>query len=116
MSPLKHFEDRRRMSWYAVVALAAVYALTVSVATRYCSPWDVSAPTVKTVQGQATPEANRQRLAKDAANWVPPLICFDVSRSPSSYLRIAPAEPATQRVLFEESLFNRPPPSSKLLS
>jgi hypothetical protein len=116
MSPLKHFEDQRRKSWCAVVALAAVCSLTVSVATRYSSPWDVSAPTVKTVQGHATPEANRQRLAKEAANWVPPLICFDVSRSPSPYLRIAPAEPATQKVLYEESLFNRPPPSSEFLS
>ena len=50
MSPLRHFEDQRRKSWCAVVVLAAVCSLTVSVATRYSSSWDVSAPTVKTVQ------------------------------------------------------------------
>ncbi|MFZ0276441.1 MAG: hypothetical protein WA254_05635 [Candidatus Sulfotelmatobacter sp.] len=110
MSPLRHFEDQRRKIWCAVVVLAAVCSLTVSVATRYSSSWDVSVPTVKTVQAHTTPEA-RQRLDKDAANWVPPLVCFDALRSPSSYRQTAPAEPHTQNVLLEESLFNRPPPS-----
>jgi hypothetical protein len=116
MSPLRHFEDQQRKGWCAVVVLAAVCSLTVSVATRYSSSWDVSAPTVKTVQAHTTPEAKRQHLDKDAANWVPPLVCFDALRSPSSYPRTAPAEPPTQNLLLEESLFNRPPPSFEFLS
>ena len=116
MSPLRHFEDQQRKTWCAVVVLAAVCSLTVSLATRYSSSWDVSAPKVKTVEAHPTPEAKRQRLDKDAANWVPPLVCFDVSRSPSSYRQTAPAEPPTQNILLEESLFNRPPPSSEFLS
>jgi hypothetical protein len=99
-----------------VVVLAAVCSLIVSVATRYSSSWDVSVPTVKTVQAHTTPEAKRQHLDKDAANWVPPLICFDVLRSPSSYLQTAPAEPPAQNLLLEQSLFDRPPPSSEFLS
>jgi hypothetical protein len=116
MSPLRHFEDQWRKSWCAVVVLAAVCSLTVSVATRYSSSWDVSAPKVKTVEAHPTPEAKRQRLDKDAANWVPPLVGFDVLQSPSSYPRTAPAEPPAQNLLLEESLFNRPPPSSEFLS
>jgi hypothetical protein len=99
-----------------VVVLAAVCSLVVSVATRYSSSWDVSAPTVKTLRAHTTPEAKRQRLDKDAANWVPPLVGFDVLRSPSSYARTAPAQPPAQNLLLEESLFNRPPPSSEFLS
>ena len=117
MSSLSHFEDQRRKSWWrgswcAVVALAAVCSLTVSVATRYSSAWDVSSPSVKTVQAHTTPEAKRQRLLKDAANWVPRLVRFDVLGSPSSYPRIAPAVPPRPIFLFEASLYNRPPPSS----
>ena len=116
MSPLRHFEDQWRKTWCAAVVLAAVCSLTVSVATRYSSSWNVSAPTVKTVQAHATPETKRQRLDKDAANWVPPLVCFDALRCPSSYRQTAPAEPPTQNVLLDENLFNRPPPSCEFLS
>jgi hypothetical protein len=116
MSPLRHFEDQRRKTWCAVVVFVAVCSLTVSVATRYSYSCDVSAPTVKTVQAHSTPEAKQQRLDKDAANWVPPLVGFDVSRSPSSYPRTAPAEPPAQSLLLEHSLFDRPPPSSEFRS
>ena len=115
MSQLRHFEDQRRKNWCAVVVLAAVCSLTVNVATRYSSSWDVSAPTVKTVQARTTPEAKRQRLDKDAANWAPPLVCLDVLRFPSSYPRIAPSGPPILSPLLEENLYNRPPPSSRPL-
>jgi hypothetical protein len=115
MSQLRHFEDQRRKTWCAVVVLAAVCSLTVSVATRYSSS-EVSAPTVKTAQAHPTPEAKRQRLDKDAATWEPPLVGFDVLRSPSSYPRTAPAQPPAQNLLLEQSLFDRPPPSSELFS
>lgn len=115
MSPLRHFEDRRRKIWRAMVVLTAVCSLTVSVATRYSSSWNVSATAVKTVQANATPETKRQNLDKDAAKWVPPLVGFDALRSPSAYRQTAPAEPPTQNILLEKSLFNRPPPSSEPL-
>jgi|SRR5271163_2438096 len=111
---LRPFEDRRRKSWCAVVVLIAVCLLTVSVATRYCSAGDVSPLAVKTVQGHGASDAKRQRLAKNAAAWVPPLVSFDVLRSPSSYARIAPAPPLIPNLLLEENLYNRPPPSSIL--
>jgi len=111
-----HFEDRRSKNWCALVVLVAVCALTVSVATRYSTPWGSSSSTVNTVQIHTSPEAKRQHLAKDAADWMPPVICFGLLQTPSSYPRIAPAGPPIPSLLFEESLYNRPPPSSEFLS
>ena len=116
MSELRHFEDQRRKKWCAVVVLVAAWSLTVSLATRYSTPWDASAPTVKIVQTHASPEAKRQRLAKDAFDWTPPVVCVSVLQAPSSYPRISPAGPPTPSLLFEESLYDRPPPSFEFLS
>lgn len=116
MPQLSHFEDRRRHGWCAVVVLVAVCSLIVSVATRYSSTGDPSSTTVKAFRTHALPEAKRQRLAKDAADWMPPVICFSLLQSPPSYPRIAPAGPPLPERLFEESLYNRPPPSYESLS
>ena len=116
MSPLSHFEAQRRKSWCALVVLVAVCSLTVSVATRYSSRWEASSPTVKTVQTHTSPDVKRQRLAKNAATWIPPVARFDILRAPIFYPRITPAGPPVPSLLFEESLYNRPPPSSQSLS
>ncbi len=116
MSALRHFEGRWHRAWCGLVVLVAVCSLTVSVATRYSSPLNPSSPAVKTVRTHTTPDAKRQRLAKNAADWAPPLVCFDALRSPSSYPRIAPAGPPIPSLLLEQSLYNRPPPSSEFLS
>jgi len=114
MSPPSHFEERKR--WCAVVILVAVFSLTVSLATRYSTPWDASSPAIKTVQAHTFPAAKRQHLAKDTADWTPPTICVDVLEAPSFYPPIAPAGPLIPIRLIEESLCNRPPPSSEFLS
>jgi hypothetical protein len=111
---LNHFEDRRRKQWCAVVVLVAVFSLIVSVATRYSSG-DLSFTTVKAFQSHASPEAKRQRLANDADHWNAPAICLSILQSPRSYPRIASAGPSIPRPLFDESLYNRPPPSSESL-
>jgi hypothetical protein len=116
MPLLNHFEDRRLPGWCAAVILVAVCSLIVSVATRYSYTGDASSTTVKAAQIHTSPEAKRQRLAKDAADWMPPVIYFSVLQSPSSYPRIAPAGPPVPGLLFEESLYNRPPPSFESLS
>lgn len=99
-----------------MVVLVAVCALIVSLATRYSSTCDASSTAVKASQIHTSPEAKRQRLAKDAAVWIPPVIHFSVLQSPSSYPRIAPAGPPIPGLLLEESLYNRPPPAFKSLS
>jgi len=116
MSSLSHFEDQHRKRWCAVVVLLVVCSLTVSVATRYSTPLDASSSTVKTVQAHTYQETKRQRLAKDAANWTPPVVCYGVLPSSNYYPRISPAGPPIPSLCFEENLYNRPPPSSESFS
>lgn len=111
-----HCEVRRIRNRYAMVVLLAVCSLTVSLATRYCSPFAPSSTTVKTVQTRASTEAKRQRLTKNAANWMPPVVCFGVLQAPVVYSHFASAGPPINSLLSEVSLFNRPPPFSASLS
>ncbi len=116
ISPLRHFDRQRHRTWCALVVLAAVCSLTVSVATRYSSPDTPSSSTMKTVHTHTAPDVKRQRLAKNAANWLPLLVCFDGLRVPSSYPRIARAGRPAPSPLFEQNLYNRPPPLSEFHS
>ena len=116
MSQLRHCEDRRSRNWSAVVVLIAICSLTLSLATRYTSPSALSSHAVKIVRTQAPTDAKRQRLAKNAVNWIPPVVCFGVLPTPVLPLRFAPAAPLAAGLLFEVSRFNRPPPFSVSLS
>jgi hypothetical protein len=104
-------EGRGRRAWCAFVVVVAVSALTVSVATRYCAPQSSSAYAVKTLHKHASPEQIRQRLTKNAVNWMPQVVQTGILQAPTSYPRIAPAGPPIPSVLLEASLYNRPPPS-----
>ena len=99
-----------------VIVLVAVCSLTVSLATRYYSPSDNSSPIVKVFQSDVTPDAKRQRLTKNAANWMPPILSFTVFQIPSSYYRIVPPRPPVRSLICDKSLYNRPPPAFKSLS
>lgn len=99
-----------------MVVLVAVFSLALSVATRYSTPCDAPLPTVKTVHNHTYPESKRQRLVKDAANWMPPATCVDGLCAPNYYPRIAPAGPPIPTLVLEEKLYNRPPPSFQSLS
>ena len=116
MQSLSHFDGQRRKHWCAVVVFVAVFSLTLSVATRYSTPCDAPLSTVKTVQSHTYAEAKRQRLVKDAANWIPPLTCVEGLCEPSFYPRIAPAGPPIPTLVLEENLYNRPPPSFQSFS
>jgi hypothetical protein len=95
----------------AIVVLLAVFSLTVSVATRYCSSQSSSAYSVRSVHEHSSPERSRQHLTKSAADWIPPVVRAGVLEAPTSYPRIAPAGPPMPSFLLEKSLYNRPPPS-----
>jgi hypothetical protein len=108
--------DQRNRWLCAVFTLFAVCSLTVSVTTRYCSiggvwsPANVSARIAP--EKQVMPEPSRQRMNNDAAAWVPPVVRALVLQAPAVYPRVAPAGPPIPEVVFEKSLYNRPPPSS----
>ena len=116
MLRLTNFDGSQRQRWCAVVVLFAVCALTVSVTTRYTLSRGVSDNSVKTVRKHVSPEQSRQRLLKNAATWMPPVVSSSVLQAPTFYPRIAPAGPPIPRLFFEQNLYNRPPPSSKFLA
>src|ERR1700722_19416843 len=106
MSRLTNLEGRWRC---AIVIFVAVSALTVSVATRYCSAYSGSYP-ARTLHKHSSPEQSRQRLTKNAANWMPQVTQAGVLQPPTSYPRVAPVGPPIPTVLLDTSLYNRPPP------
>ncbi len=107
-----NFDLKRRAWWCAPVILLAVCSLTISVATRYCSPEGIATYASKTLHKHSPIEKALQRLNKEAANWIPPVVHTVVLHAPSSYPRIAPSGPPMPTVLFDESLYNRPPPQA----
>ncbi len=96
--------------------MLGVCSLTLSLATRYYFPIDGSSHTVKTFKTSVSPEANRQRLNKNAANWLPPVLVFTDLEAPNFYPKFAPAGPPIPNLFFEESLYNRPPPTASVLT
>jgi hypothetical protein len=110
MSGFSHFVSPRRKNWCAVVILVAVCSLTASLATRYGALWGDSCRAVKTFQTHTSTDAKKQRLAKRAANWIPPVVCFGVLQATNFDSKIALARPRVIALLLEESLYNRPPP------
>jgi len=86
----------------------AICGLTVSLATR---TFRLSVPHGTTVSSGDAP-AMRQHMDSDATHWVPPTPIFAVLEAPTSYPYVAPAGPPLASILFDKSLYNRPPPSS----
>ena len=96
------------MSWRVfIVVMLAICGLTVSLATRTFR-LKVS-HTISVTSGDA--QAMRQHMDRDAARWVPPVPVFTVLYVPTFYPYVAPAGPPLASVLFDKSLYNRPPPS-----
>jgi len=116
MLQLTNVENSWRRRWCAVLVVFAVCSLTISVATRYHSYPSACKNTDTAVQKHASPEPKRQRLIKDASAWTPPVICPVVFQAPRSYPRVAPAGPPIPSLLFEENLYNRPPPFPAFLA
>jgi hypothetical protein len=93
--------------WRVFIIVLAICGLTVSLATRTFRL--KIRHSVSVTSGDV--QAMRQHMNRDAAHWVPPVPVFTVLQVPTFYPYVAPAGPAIARTLFEENLFNRPPPS-----
>ena len=107
-----HSKDLRLPShqhprWRVFVIALAICGLTVSLATRTFRLTFPQTPTAESSSAQAA----RQHLDRDASTWVPPVPTLTTLSAPVFYPRVAPAGPPIPSVLFDESLFNRPPPS-----
>ena len=93
--------------WRVFVVVVAIYGLTVSLATRTFRLKITYG--VSVTSGDA--RAMRQHMVRDAERWVPPVPRFTAFAVPAFYPLVAPAGPPLASVLFEEMLYNRPPPS-----
>jgi len=116
MLRLTSLEGSRRKRWCAGVVLFAVCSLTLSVATRYCFSEVASNHCTTTVHKQSSRQPSRQRLMKNAADWMPPVVGTAVFHAPASYPHVALAAPAIPSLFIEHKLYTRPPPSSEFLS
>jgi hypothetical protein len=95
------------LRWPVLVVVLAICGLTVSLATR---TFRLTIPHAVTVKSNAT-QAMRQHLDRDAVRWVPPFPVLTTLQAPTFYPHMAPAGPPLPGTLFDESLYNRPPPS-----
>jgi hypothetical protein len=100
--------------WCALVVLTAIFALTISVATRYGSAEGPSTSTVKASHRFSLQPQARQRLTKDAANWVPPTVDCVSWHAPARPARVASVGSAIPNPSFASIPYYRPPPVSFL--
>ena len=106
MLRLAQTEVRRRLVWWQSLMLVVVAALGVSLATRVCH---VVYPHSVHVQASAS-EGMRQHMDRDATPWVAPVPSFTFLQTTTFYPKFAPAGPPLPATLFDQSLYNRPPP------
>ena len=102
--------------WCALVVLTAIFALAVSVTTRYGSSGVAPTSTVKASHSYSSQLPSRQRLTKDAANWVPPTIDWVPLKVPARPSRLPSVGSVIPNPSFASSLFYRPPPVFPLFS
>jgi len=100
-------EPRRRPRWSAVIILLAICSLTASLATRSFHHTFRHRTNVVSASSQGM----RQHLDRDAVKWTRPAPVLAVFDAPAFYPRVAPAGPPLPSLLFEQSLYNRPPPT-----
>jgi|SRR5579862_5560172 len=102
--------------WCALVVLTAIFALTISVATRYGSSEGPSTSAVKTSHSYSSQPPGRQRLTKDAANWVPPAIDWVPLEPPVHPTRMPSVGSAIPNLSLVSIPYYRPPPISASFS
>jgi hypothetical protein len=107
---LTNCQNSRRRFLCVALILLAVCMLTVRVATRYCFSRGSSDSATITLRNQGVARSSLQRITKGAPAWMPPVVRTAILQAPSSYPRVAPSGPPVPGLVFEESLYNRPPP------
>lgn len=106
--PERNRRGRRQLvRWHALVSLLVIAALSVSLATRFCRSSDTARVHV---QANASSSSLRQHMDRDATQWVAPVTRLIFLETVEFYPRFAPTGPALPAVLFDQSLYNRPPP------
>ncbi len=109
MSVLEVHEPNKcqRQRWDILIILVTISLLTISLGTRTRTA--VMSHGI-TAQSQL-PRAMRQHLDTDAVEWVPPVENVVTYEIVYFYPLVWPARPPILGFFFEQSLYNRPPPS-----
>ena len=105
-------EGRPFRWWPGVLIMLAIVSLSVNLATRVCQ---LTVPHGVNVKAGVS-EGMRQHMDTDAVDWVAPVARFVFLQPVTYYPKFAPAGPPLPTVLFEKSLYNRPPPFSSVLA
>ena len=92
-----------------VLFAVAIWSLTISLATRFYTPFSSHVHSVKAVE-QHGAEPARQHLDRDASHWVAPVATFTLLEPVKALGCSIAAESVLPNQLFDESLYNRPPP------
>jgi hypothetical protein len=107
MQPSAEFRVAKHLLWRVLIVVVAIGGLTVSLATR---TFRLTIPHVITVQSNAQ-QPMRQHLDRDAVPWIPPYPVLTTLQVPTFYPPVAPVAPPIPGTVFDESFYNRPPPS-----
>jgi len=95
-------------TWHRALILGTVFALTISLATRYGTVRR-EAGSSKIATSQSL-DSKRQHLLNDGLHWAAPaatLVWFESAEVSSA---LWPAAPPTTRPYAEDLLYSRPPP------
>jgi hypothetical protein len=93
-----------------VLILVAICSLTFNLATRFLAPAASQSHAAKSVDRRSA-EPVRQHLDRDATQWVAPSANFSIIDPTTIETHLAPARPLLPKLVFSNSLYNRPPPA-----
>ena len=116
MLRLIHPDTPSRKICSTLLVLVAVCSLAVSVTTRYGASEYSSFSKAHVVHQRSSSEPSRQRLTQVTANWLSPVISYEMLDLPAEHSSLTPIEHPAVTAFLDESLYNRPPPSSQFLS
>lgn len=96
--------------WSKCVLLLVICSLMLSVATRFSLTTGSHFHTVKTFDSDCS-QPKRQHLDSDASHWAAPVAVALFMEHVAVYPRVFMADILPLTHVFDESLYNRPPPS-----
>jgi hypothetical protein len=106
--------DTDGRGWHRLLILAAVFSLTLSVATRFSVSIRAQGHAVKSMDSRSgIPKL--QRLDRDTSRFAVPVANFTALRPLAFHSSVIPPEPSRSLDILSLVLSNRPPPLSSVL-
>lgn len=103
-------DDRSRIhGGLGIVIAVLICGLTLSLATRFCFQVTSQAHLAKSIERRSI-EPKRQHLNRDSARWAAPVADATFLEPVILHLPAVPAQTRPANQVFDESLYNRPPP------